>query len=129
MSYGMSRLADLAHKIRIDTHAVWIAARDKAVPLPVRLFGMALAAYALSPIDLVPDFIPILGLLDDAIILPLGLWLFLKMLPEGVFDRCRAEAELASTRPKSMAGALFIAFIWILGLAWIGFMLWAGRFY
>ena len=74
----MNKLSDLAHKIRVDTHAVWLTARDKAVPLPIRLFGMALAAYALSPIDLIPDFIPIIGLLDDAIILPIGLWLFLK---------------------------------------------------
>ena len=119
----MSRLADLAHKIRVDAHAVWLTARDPAVPLPVRLFGLALAAYALSPIDLIPDFIPILGLIDDAIILPLGLWLFLKMVPEGVFAKHRAEAETASHRPRSLAGALFIAALWLLGALWIAALL------
>ncbi len=125
----MNKLTDLAHKIRVDTHAVWLAARDPAVPYAVRLFGIALAAYALSPIDLIPDFIPIIGLLDDAIILPLGLWLFLKMLPDGVFDVHRATAEAASHRPVSMAGAVGIGLVWIIALGWIGFMIWAGRFY
>ena len=123
MDYGMSRLADLAHKIRVDTHAVWLAARDPLVPLPVRLFGLALAAYALSPIDLIPDFIPILGLLDDAIILPIGLWVFLKMLPGGVFEKHRAEAEEASHRPRSIAGAVAIALIWLLAALWLAALL------
>lgn len=125
----MNKLSDLAHKIRVDTHAVWLTARDKAVPLPIRLFGMALAAYALSPIDLIPDFIPIIGLLDDAIILPIGLWLFLKMLPDGVFEKHRAAAEEASARPVSMTGAIAIGTVWTAALGWIGFAIWAGRFY
>ncbi len=125
----MSRLSDLAHKIRVDTHAVWLTARDKRVPLPVRLFGMALAGYALSPIDLIPDFIPVIGLLDDAIILPLGLWLFLKMLPAGVFDEHRASAEAASHRPRSLWGGIFIALIWALAVIWIGIIFWSGRYY
>lgn len=121
--YAMSRLGDLAHKIRVDAHAVWLTARDPAVPPLVRLFGLALAAYALSPIDLIPDFIPILGLIDDAIILPLGLWLFLKMVPEGVFAKHRAEAEDASHRPRSLAGALFIVALWLVGALWIAVLL------
>jgi uncharacterized membrane protein YkvA (DUF1232 family) len=125
----MNKLSDLAHKIRVDTHAVWLAARDKTVPLPIRLFGMTLAAYALSPIDLIPDFIPIIGLLDDAIILPLGLWLFLKMLPDGVFETHRAAAEESSARPVSMAGAMAIGIVWIAVLGLMGFMIWAGQFY
>ena len=125
----MSRLSDLAHKIRVDTHAVWLTARDGRVPLPVRLLGMALAAYALSPIDLIPDFIPILGLLDDAIILPVGLWFFLKLVPAGLFDEHRVTAEAASHRPQSVWGGVAIATLWILGACWIGFMVWAGRAY
>jgi uncharacterized membrane protein YkvA (DUF1232 family) len=125
----MNALADLAHKIRVDTHAVWLAARDKDVPFPVRLFGMMLAAYALSPIDLIPDFIPIIGLLDDAIILPVGLWLFLKMLPDGLFEKHRATAEEASARPVSIAGAFAVAAIWVAALSLIGFAIWAGQFY
>lgn len=125
----MSRLADLAHKIRVDTHAVWLSARDPAVPLPARLFGLALAAYALSPIDLIPDFIPVLGLLDDAIILPIGLWLFLKMLPDGIFEKHRAEAEEASHRPRSMAGAAAIALIWLLAALWLAALLLGAGYY
>ncbi len=125
----MSRLLDLAHKLRVDAHAVWLTARDPETPLPARMFGLALAAYALSPIDLIPDFIPVLGLLDDAIILPVGLWLFLKILPKGSFDRHRAIAEEASHRPISWAGAAMIALIWLLAFAWVGFLLFAGRYY
>jgi uncharacterized membrane protein YkvA (DUF1232 family) len=125
----MSRLSDLAHKIRVDAHAMWLAARDPAVSLSVRLFGMAVAAYAFSPIDLIPDFIPILGLLDDLIIVPAGLWLFVRLLPAGVFDRHRAIAEHESHRPISKKGAAAIILIWLLAAAWFGIMLWAGRFY
>lgn len=125
----MNKLSDLAHKIRIDAHAVWLAARDKQVPWPTRLFGMALAAYALSPIDLIPDFIPIIGLLDDAIILPVGLWIFLKLLPPGVFELHRATAEAASKRPVSVAGAVAIGLVWTLIVTWFGLMVWAVRFY
>jgi uncharacterized membrane protein YkvA (DUF1232 family) len=125
----MSRLSDLAHKIRVDAHATWLAARDPNVALPVRLFGMAVAAYAFSPIDLIPDFIPILGLLDDLIIVPAGLWLFIRLLPAGVFAFHRAIAEEASHRPMSKSGAVVVIMIWLLAALWFGFMLWAGRYY
>ncbi len=125
----MNALTDLAHKIRVDTHAVWLAARDPATPFWARLFGMALAAYALSPIDLIPDFIPIIGLLDDAIILPLGLWLFLKMLPYGAFEHHRAIAEEASHRPTSWIGAVVIGLIWVMVLCWILLLFAAAQFY
>jgi uncharacterized membrane protein YkvA (DUF1232 family) len=125
----MSRLRDLAHKLRVDTHAVWLAARAPETPMLARLFGMALAAYALSPIDLIPDFIPVLGLLDDAIILPAGLWLFLKMLPKGAFEHHRAIAEEASHRPVSWLGATLIGLIWLLAIAWFAMLFFAGRYY
>ncbi len=125
----MSKFTDLAHKLRVDTHAVWLAARAPETPFPARLFGMALAAYALSPIDLIPDFIPVLGLLDDAIILPAGLWLFLKMLPEGAFEHHRAIAEEASHRPISWFGAVAIGLLWLLAIGWVILLYFAGRYY
>lgn len=125
----MHWLRDLAHRVRIDAHAVWLTARDRSVAFPVRLFGMALAAYALSPIDLIPDFIPILGLLDDAVILPLGVWLFVRMVPPEIFARHRAEAETASHRPVSRAGAIAIALIWVAALGWLALIVYAGRYY
>ena len=80
------RRQSLAQKLLIDAHAVWLSARDPRTPVHARLFGLLIAAYALSPIDLIPDFIPVLGLLDDALLIPAGIWLFLKMLPPDLFD-------------------------------------------
>lgn len=84
---------------------------------------MLIAAYALSPIDLIPDFIPILGFLDDALLIPLGLWLFIKMLPEGLFEECRAAAEAASERPRSVLGVLIVVLLWVLSLALVAWIL------
>jgi len=71
-------------------------------------------AYALSPLDLIPDFIPLLGLLDDAVLIPLGIWLFVKMLPTGVFEEHRAAAAAAAKRPGSIWGAAIVMTLWIL---------------
>ena len=98
---------------------LWIAARDPQTPAYARLFGLLIAAYALSPIDLIPDFIPILGLVDDAVIVPLGVWLFIRMLPKGAFERHRAAAAEAATRPTSRAGIALVVAAWIV-LALIG---------
>jgi uncharacterized membrane protein YkvA (DUF1232 family) len=73
-----------------------------------------ITAYALSPLDLIPDFIPVLGLLDDAILIPLGIWLFVKMLPQGVFEEHRAAAAAAAERPGSAWGAAIVVVVWIL---------------
>ena len=78
------------------------------------MVGLFVTAYALSPIDLIPDFIPILGLIDDAVLIPAGLWLFVRMLPAGLFEEHRREAEAASKRPGSAAGVLIVIGIWIL---------------
>ncbi|HEY6916983.1 MAG TPA: YkvA family protein [Allosphingosinicella sp.] len=110
----MKKGAFLVHKLRVDAHAAWLSARDPRTPWAARLFGLLVTAYALSPIDLIPDFIPALGLLDDAILIPLGIWLFVKMLPEGVFEAHRAEAEAASERPGSAWGAAIVVTLWIL---------------
>jgi uncharacterized membrane protein YkvA (DUF1232 family) len=103
----------LVHRLRINAHAVWLAARDKRTPWYARAFGLLVAAYALSPIDLIPDFIPILGLVDDAILIPAGIWLFLKMLPPNLFEEHVAAATEAAERPQSRSGLLLIVLIWI----------------
>jgi uncharacterized membrane protein YkvA (DUF1232 family) len=102
----------LAHRIRTEAHAVWLAARDPRTPLYAKLFGLLIAAYALSPIDLIPDFIPVLGLLDDAILIPIGVWLFEKMIPRDQFAEHRAAAEIATRRPVSWGGVLIVLTIW-----------------
>lgn len=115
----------LVHRLRIEVHAAWLAARDPRTPWPARVFGLILTAYALSPIDLIPDFIPILGLLDDIILIPLGMWLFVKTIPAEVLAECRARAEIASERPRSNWGALIVVAAWIaaaLLVAW--FLAW-----
>jgi uncharacterized membrane protein YkvA (DUF1232 family) len=117
------------HSIRVSAHAVWIGARDPEVAMPVRIFGWIVAAYALSPIDLIPDFIPILGLLDDAILVPLGVWLFVKMIPPALHARHLAQAEAAEARPISRTGAILIVAIWALAALWLAGLLYAARFY
>lgn len=106
----------LAHRIRIEAHAVWLAVRDPRTPLHARLFGVLVAAYALSPIDLIPDFIPVLGLLDDAVLIPLGVWLFEKMVPAAQLAEHRATAEAASHRPVSWAGVIIVIAVWALAV-------------
>jgi uncharacterized membrane protein YkvA (DUF1232 family) len=110
----------LAHRIRTEAHAVWLAVRDPRTPLYAKLFGLLVAAYALSPIDLIPDFVPVLGLLDDVILIPIGIWLFEKMIPREQFAEHRAKAEIATRRPVSWGGVLIVVAIWglLALLAW-----------
>jgi uncharacterized membrane protein YkvA (DUF1232 family) len=112
-----NRDTSLLHKLRIDVHAAWLAARDPRTPWYARAFGLFITAYAVSPLDLIPDFIPVLGLVDDALLIPLGLWLFTRMLPPGLFDECRAEAERISQQPRSWVGALIILGMWLIAAA------------
>ena len=122
MAKKKKRNPSLFERLRIDAHAIWMAARDERTPWHARAFGLLIAAYALSPIDLIPDFIPILGLVDDAIIIPAGIWLFLKMLPKDLFEEHRAAAEAAAERPQSRSGLLLIVLIWA-GLALLAWSL------
>ena len=112
----MQGLKHIAQALRIEAHTAWLCARDPDLAWPVRLFGLAIAAYALSPIDLIPDFIPVLGLLDDALLVPAALWLFLRMVPAPIYARHKETARVASTRPVSRAGAAIILLIWTAAL-------------
>ncbi|HEY0111731.1 MAG TPA: YkvA family protein [Allosphingosinicella sp.] len=100
-------------RLRIEVHAAWLAVRDPRCPWHARALGLLVTAYALSPIDLIPDFIPILGLLDDALIVPAGLWLFMKMLPSGLMDEARGRAEAAAERPSSAWGVVIVLLVWV----------------
>ena len=106
----------LVARIRAEAHAVWLVARDPRTPWPARLLCLLIAAYALSPIDLIPDFIPVIGLLDDALLIPAGIWLVGRLLPAGLMDEHRATALAAADRPVSKAGAAMVVSIWA-GLA------------
>ncbi|MEW6577416.1 YkvA family protein [Sphingorhabdus buctiana] len=119
----MEFLRAIAHNIRVQGHATWLCARDPELDWPLRIFALAIAAYALSPIDLIPDFIPVLGMLDDAILLPLAVWLFRKAVPDAIFERNLRVAEAAATRPVSRGGAVAIAIIWLLLALWLAKLL------
>ena len=106
------RIGDLGHRLAVEAHAAWLAARDPRVPWPARLLAIAVAAYALSPIDLIPDFIPVLGWLDDLVIVPLGLLLVRRLIPAPLWAELHAAAEAASERPSSRAGMIVILLLW-----------------
>ena len=109
----MVRLRAWAEAIKRDVVALYIAGRDPRVPWYVKLAAVAVAAYALSPIDLIPDFIPVLGYLDEVIILPVALFLVIKMNPAPLMAEFREEAQRRAERPTSRAGAILIVAIWI----------------
>src|SRR3954451_4617619 len=99
----MLRAKTWAGALRRDAHAIYLASRDPRVPWTVKLLAIAVAGYALSPIDLIPDFIPVLGVLDDLIIVPLGIWLVIALIPEDVMREYRAIASAAEPRPVNKA--------------------------
>lgn len=115
-----------AKAVKRDVHAVFLAARHPATPWYAKALAVAVAAYALSPIDLIPDFIPVLGYLDDLLIVPLGILLVTKLVPAPVMAECRAEAEAeaAGQRPRSLAGAAAIVLLWLLAAALLLWWLW-----
>ena len=102
---------------------VYFAARDPRTPWPVRLLALVVAAYALSPIDLIPDFIPLLGYLDDLVIVPLGLALVVRLTPAAVLESAREQARSAAEKPVSRGMAVVIVLIWVVALSWIGWLL------
>lgn len=106
------RIGDLGHRLAVEAHAAWLAARDPRTPWLARFLAVAVAAYALSPIDLIPDFIPVLGWIDDLLIVPLGLWAVRRLIPDPLWAELHAAAETASDRPSSRAGMVAILLIW-----------------
>jgi len=109
----MGRLAQWARALKRESLALYYAARDARTPWYARLLAGAIVAYALSPIDLIPDFIPVLGLLDELLLLPAAIWLALRLVPEQVLVESRARAEAALERPTSRVAAVVIVFVWI----------------
>jgi len=111
----MQSLKQLAKKLKKETYAIYLASIDTRVPWYARILAGVTVAYAFSPIDLIPDFIPILGYLDDLIIVPLGIWLVIKMIPPEVLAECRekAAAEIERGKPINRAAAVVIVAIWI----------------
>src|ERR1700676_5446455 len=113
----LQRLRDWARGIKRDVHALYLAARDPRVPWYAKAVALAVAAYAASPIDLIPDFIPVIGYLDDLIIVPLGIGLAIRLIPPDIMAQHRAFAAAPQARPVSKAAAGVIIAIWVLAIA------------
>jgi uncharacterized membrane protein YkvA (DUF1232 family) len=120
----LQRLKRWARSIERDVVAVWLAARDPRVPWYAKAIAAAVAAYALSPIDLIPDFIPVLGYLDDLLILPLGILLVIRLIPEELMAEFRHEAAKRIDRPRSLVAATMIVALWVAGALLILWWLW-----
>lgn len=100
----LSSLKHWAKQLKTDIHALYLASSDSRLPWHIKLLAVCVVAYALSPIDLIPDFIPVLGYLDDFLLLPLGIWLVLRSLPPDLLAEYRAEAQTWGDRPSPRNG-------------------------
>jgi uncharacterized membrane protein YkvA (DUF1232 family) len=120
----IDRLKNWARVIKRDVHALYLASRDPRVPWYAKALAVAVAGYALSPIDLIPDFIPVLGYLDDLVIVPLGILLVIRLIPPQIMAEHRKTAELAQARPTSRTASVVIVCIWVACIAlggWIAY--------
>jgi uncharacterized membrane protein YkvA (DUF1232 family) len=120
-----SRLKCWARTIKRDVHALYLASRDPRVPWYAKALAIVVAGYALSPIDLIPDFIPVLGYLDDVILVPLGILLVIRLIPPDIMAKHRELASAAQDRPVSQTAAVVIAVIWVLSIALAGWLAYA----
>lgn len=120
----MSGIRTWAKELKKQTLVVYFAARDPRTPWLARLLAVGVAAYALSPIDLIPDFIPVLGYLDDLIIVPLGLALVLRLIPGEVLAASEAKAAEVAARPTSRVMAAAIVAIWVIAIGVFGVWVW-----
>ena len=120
----MRRLKEWAQRLKAEVVALWYCARHPRTPFVAKALAVAVVAYAFSPIDLIPDFIPVLGLLDDLLLLPLGIWLVIRLVPRDVLAECRAQAVLwqadNDARPRNYLVAVLIIAFWlaVLVLVW-----------
>ena len=113
----LTTLQDWARRIKRDVVTVYCAARHPDTPWRVRVLALVVAAYALSPIDLIPDFIPVLGYLDDLLIVPVGLLVVIRWLPTEVLVASWAQAAAMLERPRSKVAAVVFVLVWLAGAA------------
>jgi uncharacterized membrane protein YkvA (DUF1232 family) len=118
---GLKSWRERARALKREVLVLYFAVRDPRTPLIAKVIAAAVVAYALSPIDLIPDFIPILGLLDDVILVPLGIALCLKLIPAPILADARSRAAALARKPRSYAAAALIVLVW---LAIAGALLW-----
>ena len=124
----MQSLKQFARKLKQEIYIIYLASKDPRIPWYVRLLAAIVAAYAFSPIDLIPDPIPVLGYLDDLILIPLGIWLVVKLIPPSILSECREKAEAAKfqNKPTNWIAAAIILALWLaIGVL---IVLWLRRF-
>lgn len=118
----MKRLKIWAGVLKRDVMTLWFALKHPDTPWYAKVLTVMLTAYALSPIDLIPDFIPILGYLDDLIIVPVGVWILIRLIPKAVLTACRAQADgwllTRQSKPRSILGLAIIIALWMIA-AWL----------
>ncbi|MBS3961928.1 MAG: DUF1232 domain-containing protein [Sandarakinorhabdus sp.] len=133
MAAGDRTIADWAkrtsHRLRRDGHMLWIAARDPRTPFVAKVIAGIVGAYALSPIDLIPDFVPVLGVIDDVLIVWFGLTVAVRAVPRPLMAEYRAAADAAVERPISRMGAFIIIALWTIIASSIALQLWALRYW
>jgi uncharacterized membrane protein YkvA (DUF1232 family) len=119
----LASLKSWARRLKRDVVALWIAARDARTPWLAKAVAAFVAAYALSPIDLIPDFVPIFGYLDDLLIVPAGIALAVWLIPPALMTEFRASSE-DRARPRTIAGLIIVLGLWVGALAAAGWMIW-----
>jgi len=113
-------------RLKSEVYALYLASKHPRTPWYAKVLAVLIIGYALSPIDLIPDFIPVVGYLDDLILVPLGIALLIKIIPGNILEECRAkaEADLSKRKPKSWIAAIIIVLIWLLAIYLILTLIW-----
>ena len=118
-------LKEWANSLKKNTYALYLASREPSVPWQAKIIIALVVAYALSPIDLIPDFIPVIGYIDDLLLLPIGIWLTILMIPEATWNECQLSAQQTIIElPKNWRAGAVIIFIWILLTGAFLFLAW-----
>lgn len=119
----LERVKNWARVVKRDLLALWFAVRDPRTPTGAKILAAVVVSYAFSPVDLIPDFIPVLGYLDDFVLVPLGIMLVLRLIPPALLAEFRGQASRMQTRPQSWAGAAGVLLIWAMVLAVTAFFI------
>ena len=126
-SFMLEKLKSSATKLKQQLVALYLASRDRRTPWPGKILALCIVAYALSPIDLIPDVIPILGYLDDLVMVPLGIYIAIKLIPDDVWQDCRAKAAASAiSLPHNRTAAVIIVILWLLAIIATGYFVAAG---